>query len=263
MDYDTPLGESLIEDNHMIGGGPRPGVPRPQQPGEGLAYGVLLTAACGKGKVAFIDTDAAESAPGVLIVWTYKTAPKQADPSPETVPQLYSAEVMHHGEAIALVVAESFEQARAASLLIDVQYETADGAYNFTALTGTAIKPPEGMFKPDTAAGDFDTNFSAAPVQLDATYTTPNQSQAMMEPHATLAVWEGDAVTLYTAAQMANPSQKTIAATLEMPPTKVRVVARYIGIAAARENRTDAAADFQSHDASESDPSTRTDRGAA
>jgi len=240
MDYDTPLGESLIDRETLVG------TPLNRVDGnlkvsgqatysyeyrlaEKAAYGVLLTAACGKGKVAFIDTDAAESAPGVLMVWTYKTAPKQADPSPETVPQLYSAEVMHHGEAIALVVAESFEQARAASLLIDVQYETADGAYNFTALTGTAIKPPEGMFKPDTAAGDFDTNFSAAPVQLDATYTTPNQSQAMMEPHATLAVWEGDAVTLYTAAQMANPSQKTIAATLEMPPTKVRVVARYIG----------------------------------
>ena len=240
MDYDTPLGESLIDRETLVGTplnrvdgnlkvSGQATYSYEYQLAEKAAYGVLLTAACGKGKVAFIDTDAAESAPGVLIVWTYKTAPKQADPSPETVPQLYSAEVMHHGEAIALVVAESFEQARAASLLIDVQYETADGAYNFTALTGTAIKPPEGMFKPDTAAGDFDTNFSAAPVQLDATYTTPNQSQAMMEPHATLAVWEGDAVTLYTAAQMANPSQKTIAATLEMPPTKVRVVARYIG----------------------------------
>jgi xanthine dehydrogenase YagR molybdenum-binding subunit len=240
MEYDTPLGESLI-DRQLRVGKPMDRVDGKLKvtgqasysyeihPAENAAYGYLVTAACGKGKAAFFETAAAQAAPGVLLVWTHHNAPAQADPSPATVPQLHSADVAHNGEAIALVVAESFEQARAAALLIEVQYETADGAYNFTALTGTAIQPPEGMFKPDTSTGDFDANFDAAPVQIDVTYTTPNQSQAMMEPHATLAVWEGDAVTLYTAAQMTNPSQKTIAATLDMPVEKVRLVSRYIG----------------------------------
>ena len=240
MDYDTPMGESLIDAGRLVG--------KPLDRVDGFlkvegrarysyeiteagqaAYGVLVTAGCGKGKTAFIDTAAAEAAPGVLLVWTYKNAAVQAQPSPETVPQLRSADVTHHGEAIAVVVAESFEQARAASLLIDMQYETADGAYNMSALAGTGIRPPDGMFKADTGAGDFEANFPGAPVRVDVTYTTPNQSQAMMEPHATLATWEGDTVVLYTAAQMTNQSQKTIAATLQMEPENVRVIARYIG----------------------------------
>jgi xanthine dehydrogenase YagR molybdenum-binding subunit len=85
------------------------------------------------------------------------------------------------------------------------------------------------MFKPDTTTGDFAANFLESQIQIDVTYTTPNQSQAMMEPHATLAVWEGEKLVLYTAAQMANATHKTIAATLNIPPEKVRVVARYIG----------------------------------
>ncbi len=240
MEYNTPIGASLIDHERMVG--------KPYDRVDGklkvhgdakysyeireagdAAYGYLLTAGCGKGKVAFIETAAAEAAPGVLLVWTYKNAPPQADPSEETVPQLRSPDIMHNGEAIAVVVAETFEQARAASLLIDVQYETADGAYNFTALTGTAIKPPDGTFKADTGTGDFEANFPKAEVKVDVTYTTPNQSQAMMEPHATLAAWQGDEVILYTAAQMTNQSRKTIAATLQMPVEKVRVIARYIG----------------------------------
>jgi xanthine dehydrogenase YagR molybdenum-binding subunit len=240
MDYDTPLGESLIDAERLVGKpldrvdgalkvrGAATYSHEYREGGE-AAYGYLLTAGCGKGKITSIDTAAAQAAPGVLLVWTHENVPAQADPSDDTVPQMHSAEVMHYGETIAVVVAEQFEQARAAALLIDVQYASADGVYDVAAHTETATKPPEGMFKPDTGAGDFDANFPQAPVQLDVTYTTPNQSQAMMEPHATLALWEGDKLVLYTAAQMANASQKTIAATLQLPPEKVRIIARYIG----------------------------------
>jgi len=240
MDYDTPLGESLIDRERLVGKpidrvdgalkvhGNATYAYEYREGGE-AAYGYLLTASCGKGKISAIETQAAEAAPGVKLVWTYKNVPEQADPSPDTVPQMHSADVMHNGETIAVVVAETFEQARAAALLINVAYENADGAYDFAALTSTATKPPEGMFKPDTGAGDFAAHFPATAVQIDVTYTTPNQSQAMMEPHATLAFWEGDKLVLYTAAQMANQSQKTIAATLNLPPENVRVIARYIG----------------------------------
>jgi xanthine dehydrogenase YagR molybdenum-binding subunit len=240
MDYDTPLGKSLIDDERLVGKpldrvdgalkvtGQATYAYEYREGGQ-VAYGYLLTAGCGKGRIASINTEAAEVAPGVRLVWTHKTVPAQAAPSPETVPQMHSAEVAHFGETIALVVAETFEQARAAALLIEVEYEAADGAYDFAALTDTAAKPPEGMFKPDTTTGDFAANFLESQIQIDVTYTTPNQSQAMMEPHATLAVWEGEKLVLYTAAQMANATHKTIAATLNIPPEKVRVVARYIG----------------------------------
>jgi xanthine dehydrogenase YagR molybdenum-binding subunit len=240
MDYNIPEGATPI-DNERLVGKPLDRVDGPLKvqgkapyayevhDGPKPAYGYLLTAGSGKAKINFLDTEKAEAAAGVLLVMTYRNASAQGDPSPETVPQLRGPEIMHNGEAIALVVAECFEQARAAAQLIEVGYEHLDGAYNFTALTGTAIIPPEGMFKPDSGAGDFETNFPGAPVQVDVTYTTPAQSQAMMEPHATLAMWEGDKLTLYTANQLLNPAQKTIAATLQMPPENVRVVSRYVG----------------------------------
>jgi xanthine dehydrogenase YagR molybdenum-binding subunit len=240
MKYDTPLGDSLIDRERLVGkpinrvdgaakvhGGAT--YAYEYREGGDAAYGYLLTASCGKGRITSIDTKTAEAAPGVLLVWTYKNVPAQASPGPQTVPQMHSAEIMHNGETIAVAVAKTFEQARAAALLIEVEYENKDGAYDFAGLTGTATKPPEGMFKPDSGAGDFAAQFPNTPVQIDVTYTTPNQSQAMMEPHATLAFWEGENLILYTAAQMANPSQKTIAATLNMRPENVRVIARYIG----------------------------------
>jgi xanthine dehydrogenase YagR molybdenum-binding subunit len=241
MEYDTPIAQTLIDQERLVGK-PLDRVDGPlkvhgkatyayeHHVGDRTAYGFIVTAGSGKGKAAFIETASAEAMPGVLLVWTWKNAPKQADPTmPNTVPQLHSIDVMHNGEAVALVVAESFEQARAAALAIDIQYETADGAYNFSALKGTGIVPPEGMFKPETQAGDFEAHFPTAPVQLDVTYTTPNQSHAMMEPQATLALWEDDRLTVYTATQMANWTQNTIAATLQIAPENVRVVAHYIG----------------------------------
>ena len=82
---------------------------------------------------------------------------------------------------------------------------------------------------PDSALGDFDGAFSAAPVKLDVEYTTPTQIHAQMEPHATIASWEGDKVVLYTANQMLNRGQKSLAAVLKLPVENVRLVSRYIG----------------------------------
>jgi xanthine dehydrogenase YagR molybdenum-binding subunit len=240
MDYNIPEGVTPI-DNERLVGKPMDRVDGPLKvagaapyayeirEGSAPAYGVIVSAGSGKAKINFIETAAAEAAPGVLLVMTHRNAPAQGDPSPDTVPQLRGPDILHNGEAVALVVAEHFEQARAAAQMIEIGYEHLDGAYNFTALTGTAITPPEGMFKPDSSTGDFDAHFPAAAVQVDVTYTTPAQSQAMMEPHATLAMWDGDSVTLYTANQMLNPARETIAATLKIAPEQVRVVSHYVG----------------------------------
>jgi xanthine dehydrogenase YagR molybdenum-binding subunit len=240
MDFDRPAGESPIDAERLVG---KPlnrvegklkvqgRAPYAYETHEGAApaYGFLLTAGAARGRITAMDFAAAESAPGVLLVMTHENRPAQAEPGADTVPQLYSAEIKHHGQAIALVVAEHFEQARAAALMIGVTYETAGGVHDLAANVASAEKPPEGMFIPDVSAGDFDAAFEASPVRIDATYTTPPQSQAMMEPHATLALWEGDCVTLYTAAQMLNPTRDTIARTLQLPPGRVRVVSRYVG----------------------------------
>ena len=77
--------------------------------------------------------------------------------------------------------------------------------------------------------GDFAGAFAAAPVQLDVTYTTPLQSHAMMEPHATLAVWEGDNLILHTSNQMLNQGRNAVARTLQIPVEHVRLISPYIG----------------------------------
>src|SRR3546814_6008501 len=81
----------------------------------------------------------------------------------------------------------------------------------------------------DTAVGDFDAAFAAAPVTLDARYTTPDHSHAMMEPHATIAAWEGDRLTLWTANQMVAWSVGDMAKTLGIPKENIRLVSPYIG----------------------------------
>jgi xanthine dehydrogenase YagR molybdenum-binding subunit len=77
--------------------------------------------------------------------------------------------------------------------------------------------------------GDFATALTAASVRLDVTYTTPMQSHAMMEPHATLAMWDGEKLTLHTANQMLNRGQSAVAHTLKIPPSNVRLICPYLG----------------------------------
>ena len=77
--------------------------------------------------------------------------------------------------------------------------------------------------------GDFARAFASAPVQLDVTYTTPLQSHAMMEPHATLAMWDGDKLILHTANQMLNQGQQVIATTLKIPVENIRLISPFIG----------------------------------
>ncbi len=88
---------------------------------------------------------------------------------------------------------------------------------------------PQGGPPPDSAVGDFAGAFAAAPVQLDVTYTTPLQSHAMMEPHATLAAWEGDNLTLHTSNQMLNQGRDAVARTLQIPVENVRLISPFIG----------------------------------
>ena len=239
MDFSIPEGANPL-DNERLVGKPLDRVEGPLKvqgeasyayeihEGGEAAYGFLLTAGSGKATIRSIESKAAEAAPGVLLVMTHENAPKQAERSDKTMPQLQRA-VLHNGESVALVVAETFEQARAASFLIKVDYNEEAGAYDFEQAIPTAHKPPDGMFKADVTKGDFAKAFAAAPVQVDVTYTTPEQSQQMMEPHATLAFWDEDRLVLYTANQMLNAAQKTVAATLLMPVEKVRVVSHYIG----------------------------------
>ncbi|MDB5584592.1 MAG: xanthine dehydrogenase, partial [Bradyrhizobium sp.] len=135
-----------------------------------------------------------------------------------------------YGQPVAFVVAESFEQARAAAYLVDVRYERSSGKYALRAnLTEARIPKPSDAPAADSAVGDFAGAFADAPVQLDVTYTKPLQSHAMMETHATIAAWDGDKLILHTANQMLNQGQQVIATTLKMPVENVRLISPFIG----------------------------------
>nr|WP_314605842.1 aldehyde oxidoreductase molybdenum-binding subunit PaoC [uncultured Janthinobacterium sp.] len=191
------------------------------------AYGHVVGAAIAKGRIASIDTSAARRAPGVLAVVTAESAGKLGKGKMNTATLLGGPEIEHYHQAIALVVAETFEQARSAAQLLDVKYVEQQGVFDLARAKGGAIKPKEG--KPDSRAGNFAGTYAHAPVRLDASYTTPDQSHAMMEPHASIAAWEGDKVTVWTANQMVDWGRGDLARTLGIPKDKVRIVSPYIG----------------------------------
>ena len=194
------------------------------------AYAFLVEAGIATGRVTALDTAAAEKAPGVILVLTHKNAPKQGPKTDNSAPQLAGDKILHYGQPIALVVAETFEQARAAAYMIKPAYAAEKGRYDLASAMPEAIEPPpRNGASPDSRFGDPDRAFAAAPVKIDATYTTPPQSHAMMEPHATLAVWSGDELTLYTSNQMLPRGVASVASTLQIPKEKVRLISRYVG----------------------------------
>jgi xanthine dehydrogenase YagR molybdenum-binding subunit len=194
------------------------------------AYAFLLEAGIATGRLTAVDTSAAEKAPGVILTLTHKNAPKQGPKTENSAPQLIDDKILHYGQPIALVVAETFEQARAAARLIKPTYAAKKGAYDMASAMPEAFVPkPRNGNQPDSRMGDVDEAFAAAPVKIDVTYTTPPQSHAMMEPHATIAVWNDDALTLYTANHMLPRGVATVASTLQIPKEKVRLISRYVG----------------------------------
>jgi xanthine dehydrogenase YagR molybdenum-binding subunit len=194
------------------------------------AYGYVVGSAIAKGRVTSIEVQKARAAPGVLGIVTAENAGKLAKGDFNTAKLLGGPEIQHYHQAVAVVVAETFEQARAAAQLVSVKYAPTAGAFDLAAVKDSGTKPEPGFGgPPDTAVGDFAGAFASAPVQLDAVYTTPDQSHAMMEPHASIAAWEGDKLTVWTSNQMIAWGVGDMAKTLGIPKENVRLISPYIG----------------------------------
>jgi len=203
------------------------------------AYGVIVPAAIGKGRILGLDASDAQRAPGVLLVLTKDNAPPQSPWGPVDLPDRFARaepalntdEVPYFGFPVAFVVADTFEQASAAAALVGVRYAPQPGDYDLHAAGPHAENPGRinGGIPADSAVGDFESAFAGAPVKIDAIYTTPYQSQAPMEPHATMAVWEDEILTVHTAAQLTTSPQEGLARTFNIPKENVRVITRYVG----------------------------------
>jgi len=195
------------------------------------AYGVIVGSAVGKGTVKSMDLRAAKAAPGVLAIVSARNAGKLGKGEKNTATLLGGPDIEHYHQAVAIVVAQTFEQARDAAALLKIEYEKADGRFDLAAAKNDAKPPDETpLTGPATSRiGDFDAAFAAAPFQIDATYTTPDQSHAMMEPHSTIASWHGDQLTLWTSSQMIAWGVGDVAKTLGIPKKNVRLVSPFIG----------------------------------
>src|SRR5277367_6594201 len=205
----------------------------------GAAYGVIVPAAIAKGRAAAVDVRDAEHAPGVLLVLTKDNAPPQSPWGPVDLPDRFaraepaldSDAVRYFGFPVAFVVGETFEQATAAAALVHVRYESLPGQYDLRAAAPTAENPghiSDGT-PADSSVGDFEAAFATAPVKIEATYTTPYQNQAPMEPHATMAMWDGQMLTVHTSAQLTTSPQEGLALTFNIAKENVRVITRYVG----------------------------------
>lgn len=240
MKFDTPAGTNPIDQGKIVGK-PVDRIDGPLKttgmapyayehhdlPGK-AAYGHVVGAGIAKGTIRSIDLSAARNAPGVLGIVTAQNAGKLQKGKLNTAKLLGGPEIQHYHQAIAVVVAETFEQARAAGQLIKVDYGRHVGEYDLARARPKAEVTKEGG-APNSTVGDFAGAFTAAPVQLDAEYTTPDHSHAMMEPHASIAMWEGDKLNVWTSNQMINWGAGDLARTLGLPPENVRLMSPYIG----------------------------------
>jgi xanthine dehydrogenase YagR molybdenum-binding subunit len=193
------------------------------------AHGCIVGSSIPKGRIVAMDVAAARAAPGVLAVVTAENAGPLGKGNFNTAPLLGGPEIAHYHQAIAVVVAETFEQARAAAHLLKVQYERAPGAFDLAARKDSAKPAESNGAAAETAVGDFAGQFAAAPVQVDASYTTAHESHSMIEPFASVAAWNGDQVTVWTSNQMIAWTAADVAKTLGIPKEKVRVSSPFIG----------------------------------
>jgi xanthine dehydrogenase YagR molybdenum-binding subunit len=197
-------------------------------PDTDYAYGCPIGSAIAKGHVTSIDTEAAKRAPGVLDVITTLEIGDLPKGEKNTAKLFGGSEIQHYHQAVALVIAETFEQARAASALVEVSYAAEAGAFDLREAVSDA-RTPDPSTEPESAAGDFETAFSKAPITLDAEYTTPDQSHSMIEPHASIATWDGDSVTVWTSSQMIDWWRSDLAITLGIEKDKVQLRSPFIG----------------------------------
>ena len=246
MKFDTPATDNPIDQLKVIGrptdriDGPRkttgtaPYAYERHDVARNQAYGYVLGAGIGKGRVTAMDIAAAKAAPGVVAVVTTLDMPRLEKGDMNTAFLFGGAEIQHYHQAIAVVVAERFEQARDAAAMIRVDYAREPGRFDLAAEAPkaklAAAESGEGSGAPhEERTGDFERAFAAAPVTLDATYTTPDESHAMMEPHASIAAWEGEKLTVWTSNQMIAWGRRDLAKTLGIPAENVRIDSPYIG----------------------------------
>jgi xanthine dehydrogenase YagR molybdenum-binding subunit len=205
-----------------------------------LAHAVLVTSGIAHGRVASMDTARIQAMPGVLLVMTHETAmrlpnggkPNAEPPAVRRLSLLQTDEVRYSNEPVAVVVADTLERATdgARKLQASIRYEAAMPNADYQRAKGTAYQPEKMMGRPiNTQRGDVAAGLRQGTTRLDVVYTTPNEHHNPMEPHATLARWDGPNLTLYDATQGVSGARGAVAKTLGIKEENVRVLCPFVG----------------------------------
>ncbi|MDG5750619.1 xanthine dehydrogenase family protein molybdopterin-binding subunit [Qipengyuania sp. XHP0211] len=196
-----------------------------EYPVENCAEGVLVTATITRGEVTSIDRESVLSMPGVIaVIDDEKLCTRAAQGTANEAPMQGPAQVCYWGQPIALVVAETFEQARDAAKHLNVEYRVEEGA----PLDPGAVEPEEQEGE-TVHQGDLAHAMVEAAHSIDVTYTTKGHASAAMEPHAAIAEWDGDKLTVHASLQMLNYNITELADALDMEEDDVRLISRYVG----------------------------------
>jgi xanthine dehydrogenase YagR molybdenum-binding subunit len=204
-------------------------------PKKDLAYAYIVQSTIPSGTIVSMDRTAAEHSSGVLAVLTPFNAPKLPPGKPQpparrNLSLLQTTDVHYNGEPIAVIVARSLDEARAAAPLLKIKYKPTLAKLDFMGRLGEARWPKEpGKEPPGNHRGNLAAGMSQASATVEETYITPIQTHNPMEPHATIAWWDREKLNLYNATQYISGDKQSIAKILGIPIDFVRVQCPYTG----------------------------------
>jgi xanthine dehydrogenase YagR molybdenum-binding subunit len=203
----------------------------------GMAHAAIVHSKIANGRTVSIDTTAARRAPGVLAVLTHENMPRlnrvpwsHLHPQGQTYLPLQDDKIHYAGQPVAIVAAETRDQAMYAGTLIEIEYEVDRPVVFRPSMAREAIEPPQRMWPLSSSLGDADKAIADTAVKIEQSYTMPDRHHNPMEPHATLAVWDDKGtLTLYDSTQMVVGTKKLVALVLGIPEDKVIVVCEFLG----------------------------------
>jgi xanthine dehydrogenase YagR molybdenum-binding subunit len=199
----------------------------------GMLYAVPVCSTIAKGKITGLDSSAAERMPGVKAVYhrgnigqIFRVAPASGFNSilDERRPPFEDDVIRYYGQYVAVAVAQTFEQAQAASAAVKVTY--AEEKPDVSTLLALAADEKPNV---DTKRGDADAAFASATIKVDQTYVTPVETHNPIEMHASVAVWDGKSFTLYETSQAVVNHRQVMAQMLGVPIENVQVISRFLG----------------------------------
>ena len=205
----------------------------------GMAHAAIVHSTIAKGRALSIDTTGADRASGVLAVFTHHTMPRM-NPAPlpwshlhpqgQSYLPLQDDKVHYAGQPIALVVAETLDQAVYAGTLIAVEYQAQPPVVFGPATAKDAVDPPRFLWPVATTVGDANTAIADSVVTIERTYSTADRHHNQMEPHVTTAVWDTDGtLTLYDPSQHIFGERELVSIVLGVPLEKINVVCHFLG----------------------------------